>query len=564
MEEYDIYIRGFASGGPEPPELGLHRVFGLDTRRARELVDSLPRVVKRHVPAGHVRRYERALGELGADFELRLSPIRPQQIIAVRGAEPDELDRVAQQHGSTLTLPPPKLAEAAIGARSPRAGTVLGHAPGAPASARERVGAPAAGDRADTGDTVVDPTPAGGLAGVQQSAAQPPSSFEHAPPAVPAPALPAQPRPSAATLPEAVHVGVPPVGAAPRAAPVHARAPAAHARAARDLPLERLAHEQAVGWGAVPALEPAAAPRSARRPAAAPSARAQPAPSAAPRRAAAWADAIEPQPAPPQPRRALEPNAVVLAGDDGELPPASAVPGLQLDGRPDWLVEGPRALQPEALEQPALRPSEAAPQTSAPPPRARAQPSARARALPANVRAPTAGGVVVGRELPAGDPSAWLRWSLRLGMGIAFFIILTTVRHCRMFDREVQKALARWETPPASGGSPSGVAAAADWAGPVASEWMESDLHQFTNGDKDRVQDLVRRLLRAGARQVRVGHIMRSGVVQIGGELIVELPEDSDKRKAVLAEYDRFQQGTFGGMAAPAKDPSGNVLRVAL
>jgi hypothetical protein len=100
--------------------------------------------------------------------------------------------------------------------------------------------------------------------------------------------------------------------------------------------------------------------------------------------------------------------------------------------------------------------------------------------------------------------------------------------------------------------------------GPVAAQWSESDLHQFTNGDKDRVRQLVRRFEDAGAVGVYVGHITQSGVVQVGGELVVQLPDAADKRGAVLAEYQRFLQGTFGDFVAAPTDPGGEVLRVAL
>jgi hypothetical protein len=93
---------------------------------------------------------------------------------------------------------------------------------------------------------------------------------------------------------------------------------------------------------------------------------------------------------------------------------------------------------------------------------------------------------------------------------------------------------------------------------------MESDLHQFTNGDKDRVSGLVDQFNRAGARSVRIGHITRSGMVQIGGELIVELPDDPAPRKAVLQVYQTFLQSTFGGLASEPHDPGGQLLRVAL
>jgi hypothetical protein len=528
VDEYDIYIRAFASGQGEPPEVGLHRVFGLEQRRAFELVQSLPRTVKRHVPAQHIARYERALRELGADFELRPSPIRPAQIIAVRGpTDAEEAERL-QQHGSTLTLPPPNAMPVAR-PTAVRAATMIGTA------------AQLSAERAllDVNDTVVDPVPAGAQAhlpeaelaaanlqpAVTVARGNPFASEAPGPASVPA-------RASAATLNE-VRPSNPHASAASHA-PAVVRDPAPPAR---ELPLERLARE-------APPLQWS-----------------PPAEVRAPARAVAPGAPVS---VPAGPWSAIDP-VVPVAAQQGELPPPSAVPGLQLGGRPGWLVEGPSAFQPEVISdaapEPAAGQSELAVQSVG------AAMSARP-ARPVSARAPASTyqvGTIAGLEVERSEPPALLRVLLRVGIGVSLFLIFATLRHCRMFERDVDKALAHWEEPAASsepGASKS--AHAADWAGPVATEWMATDLHQFSNGDKDKVQDLVRRFLRAGAIEVRVGHISHSGLVQIGAELLVQLPDDGAKRKAVLAEYERFLDSTFGGMAAPPKDPGGDTLRVAL
>jgi hypothetical protein len=154
---------------------------------------------------------------------------------------------------------------------------------------------------------------------------------------------------------------------------------------------------------------------------------------------------------------------------------------------------------------------------------------------------------------------------LRLGIGVVLLGMLAAARQFHVVDH-ARRALTRWTHSSTSTGIAAGAEdnSSASAYGPVAAAWLEPDLHQFTNGDKDRVRELVQRFEDAGAVGVYVGHITRSGVVQIGGELVVQLPDASDKRKAVLAEYQRFLQGTFGDFAAAPSDPGGEVLRVAL
>ncbi|MFI5306949.1 MAG: hypothetical protein ACHQ53_06345 [Polyangiales bacterium] len=513
MDEYDIYIRGFAPGWPERPELGLQRVFGLHPDRGRELIASLPRVVKRHVPATEIERYERALRDIGADLELRRSPIRPQQIMVVRGSVEAEEAARREQHGSTLTLPPPPPSPPVAENIAPppaRMGTIVGSA---------RVPLPS--------DTLVDPRP----------------PIEHADDVVLDP-----PRgPSGPTLPE-TRVSTPagptlPEAPAPRVSQEHAHA--------RPLPLERLASAAPVlDWRPPPELGPAA--------------RAEPS-APEPARSRAVEQVVDARPPPPPAWAGIEPTSTSM--DQGDLPPPSAVPGLQGESRPGWMVDGADKYQVDSLR--AATPRAAADDAAGSVPDLGPVVSAQSPgAIPAPrpVRAVGLGAASDAADAGA-DLSGLLRWMMRAGMGFAFFMILGMLRHCRTFDTEVDKALSSWGEPSASeshtASEPAGPATL-DPKAPVASEWMESDLHQFSNGDKDRVRDLVRRFMRAGAVEVRVGHISRSGMVEIGSELIVLLPHDPGDRKAVLTEYDRFLQSTFGGLAATPKDTGASVLRVAL
>ena len=99
---------------------------------------------------------------------------------------------------------------------------------------------------------------------------------------------------------------------------------------------------------------------------------------------------------------------------------------------------------------------------------------------------------------------------------------------------------------------------------PVALDWAQSDLHQFSNGDKERVRTLIGALDHAGAVQVRAGHILPNGQVLIAAELVVVLPRDPSERKAVFAEYERFLRAAFGDFVAPPKDDGTELLHIAL
>ena len=60
VDRFDIYIRAFAPRD-EPADTGLARAFGIAPQRARELIASLPRVVKRAVTEAEVERYRAVL-----------------------------------------------------------------------------------------------------------------------------------------------------------------------------------------------------------------------------------------------------------------------------------------------------------------------------------------------------------------------------------------------------------------------------------------------------------------------------------------------------------------------
>lgn len=106
-EQLDIYIRSFAPRAGESPEVGLVRLFRLHPLRAAELVQSVPRVVKRRLPRLQAERYAVALRDIGAEVELRASPIQPQRIIAVASAPAAKDEHDPSESGKTLTLPPP-------------------------------------------------------------------------------------------------------------------------------------------------------------------------------------------------------------------------------------------------------------------------------------------------------------------------------------------------------------------------------------------------------------------------------------------------------------------------
>jgi hypothetical protein len=87
-------------------------------------------------------------------------------------------------------------------------------------------------------------------------------------------------------------------------------------------------------------------------------------------------------------------------------------------------------------------------------------------------------------------------------------------------------------------------------------------MHQVTSGDKDRARGIAERLKAAGAVEVYVGQIMKTGSMQLASELLVELPHDEAKRKAVLDEHAELMSGELSGINIAPQDAEGSVLRV--
>lgn len=516
LEEYDIYIRSFSPHGNEPPEIGLRRVFGIDAHRARELVLSLPRVVKRRIAAEHVARYERALFELGADYELRLSPLRPKQIAVVGTAS---ANGAREDESGLLTLPPEspspqaqapraaqRFSQTVVGNLDP---STLGH-PRAPGSM------PPVSTQAMHARTEVSPAPHMTL-DAMSSRPFPPAADNQRPSArVPAPAsIP----PANATREARPSARAAPPSSTTRS--MHPRTPAG-AQWGNDIPT-------ANGW------------------------------------------------------TAIKPSYPNRPQDAGDLPPPPPEPiNLGFGGRPDWLVDGPSSYHesmpadagPPLSIQPSARPSARPPGMRESPPELvtrRVAPAAYVPppVQPARTQSQFTTGVAYGQEA-GGELPLPLRIGLRIALGAMLFVMIAALRHSRLFDREVDRALAQWGSGTAAAPAEDEPAREHESAtgnealGPIAHDWVESELHVFTNGDKDRVRNLIQRLDQAGATEVHVAKIMRNGMVQIAAELVVLLPADQTKRKAVFGEYEKFLRGTFGDFVAAPKDDGTDVLRIAL
>lgn len=498
MDEFDIYIGGIADDRVEPPDARIKRAFGLSDVRAYEFVASLPRVVKRHVPADQAERYAHLLREIGAEFELRRSPIRPAQTIGVAGPPGLRGEEAPDAHGSVMALPDLRHSD------PPR--TLFQATVVAPAAAA----APQA------------------LAASWNPAAAPTLRESR-------PAPPPKPQ-NQQTLREAA---LPDLFALPYASPPRSERP-------ERPPPERPRIEPAPEWSPpewpperprserpAPEWPPSERPRSEPPPAAQPEPAVRPAPQASPQ---VWGS-IEPVVAPVR-------------------PPQSRVDGF---GQPSWLAVGADKYAAE-LEHMSSHPplEEEEPASERPPardPRLQARPKG-----PAPFAVYSTGRVVHPTTPPADEarpePPFVLRLGLRLMLGGSLFLLLTSVRHCHLMPTDVEDALAQWNAP--ASGVASGVAA----LGPIALDWLESDLHQVTNGDKDRARGIAERLKAAGAVEVYVGQIMNAGSIQLAGELLVELPQDEAKRKAVLEEHAELMSGDFSGIAIAPQDAEGSVLRV--
>ncbi|HMJ10596.1 MAG TPA: hypothetical protein VK524_04270 [Polyangiaceae bacterium] len=532
MERYDIYLRGFSSS--EPAVAGLQRVFGIDPKRAAELVRSLPRVIKREVPSEQAERYQQALSSLGADFELRRSPIRPQRMIAVLGStRNEELELPGPASSPPARAAVLAVADSWVEPAISSARTAVEGASIAPAAVELE-----ARDVRTLGATWSEspPAPSRSLG----------DTLSEAPAAPPPPSAP--PRGPSITLPESTPP--PPVSRPPAAEALSW----AHPPELMQPRLPKLV---------LPAAEPASAP------------------------VASLSNAWAPTPA----------DELGSAADSAGPPAAWQAGALDISleqrGQPGWLLENRTAYPQNEYEAdvaaavsdpfdppPSVRPSARAAAGARTRPlqsEARSLPPARpergsnahahvnANAVQAAPQpAPPAIGLVAGRELATDEPSELLRWVMRVGIGLSLFVILTTVRHCRSFETGVEQTLARWNQPGEHGGVPANGAAADGAYGPDALAWLEPDLHLVSSGDKDRVRTLARNFLAAGAAGVFVGTISPMGMTQVAGELIVQLPADPAARKAVLDVHDQFLASSFGGVAVAGAKPEGDLLHITL
>jgi hypothetical protein len=132
-----------------------------------------------------------------------------------------------------------------------------------------------------------------------------------------------------------------------------------------------------------------------------------------------------------------------------------------------------------------------------------------------------------------------LKLALRVGLGIAGFVLITAVRQCDPFGESVHDLLAEWDGRAFDEDGPT-VAGSASRHGPPALEWMLSDLNQFNNPDKDLIRGMVQRYLKAGALGVYVTDISRDMFGSRASGIIVELPENGPSRDDVFAAHASF------------------------
>lgn len=448
VHEFDIYIEGFDDGGEESPEEALHRLFGLELVHALSFVESVPRVVKRRVPGSDVERYEAALREVGAHYELRPSPIEPLPVIAVvgqEGAGDARSRRDGAVTGRTLTLPPP-VAPAGAGAEpalqpaatpSPEpdlSDTWIDREP-----PPEVLAASAHLDQLDQLDRSVQPDPSsptllesvppgalGEAAVVPSSAAAPEPVLWQPPAPEPAPQASPKAKPAVArTLPEAASHGPP--------------APVLDAESAHVV--DPVPQQASVPGSPIPPADTVPLPQSpmppSQRPPEAPPPQSYP---------EGWG-AIRPLSEPVRaPAPAWDRDAI-----DADLPPPPEVPGLQYSGRNDWML-GEASPDAHAIPLQSARPRGAGPAPSqapgAPPPAApeEAVPTvAPPQRLQVGLRdglAPTVrlAAVAESRELPFP-----LRLAVRVVLGLLLFLGIAAAKRCGAFGDDVRDALVDWE-----------------------------------------------------------------------------------------------------------------------
>lgn len=109
MALYDVWVMSFSpdAGDPVP---GLMRTFRLDEEKARELEQTVPRIVKRRVPKDKGEKIARALRKLGGEVMVRPARKSSGMIPAVTGSE----------------LPPPKPRAPAMSVLAPEESLVPG------------------------------------------------------------------------------------------------------------------------------------------------------------------------------------------------------------------------------------------------------------------------------------------------------------------------------------------------------------------------------------------------------------------------------------------------------
>lgn len=87
MALYDVWVMGFSpdAGDPVP---GLMRTFRLEEAKARELEQTVPRIVKRRVPKAKGEKIARALRKLGGEVMVRPARMSSGMMEAVSTSEP--------------------------------------------------------------------------------------------------------------------------------------------------------------------------------------------------------------------------------------------------------------------------------------------------------------------------------------------------------------------------------------------------------------------------------------------------------------------------------------------
>lgn len=473
--------------------------------QARDFVESVPRIVKRRVPASQVEHYEAALRELGAVVELRRSPIQPARIIAIAGAPALPASGFARENGRTLALP---------------------ELPPAPELAAEELTDWVEVESAQALAPVAVPVPPPPPAPTPVPAPRPASAPASAP------ARPSRPTPEevALRIPEVLFSSssmatqpgfVLPVSAAgwpPSAAP---------AAAPRSEP------PPAFAWQAAPALELDDAavqkPRPGTAAAAAANAHAERVLSSA---GAQGLDLpVQPKSIPPAMRAAS-------AASSERAPRPSARPSTS-----PRVSGAPRV--PGAVVRPAPVPAVAGVVVSKPgvaavrPAAAKSRPAPRPASLPAPPK-PTLGPLLLALVVLA-----------VLMIGASLFVLVRGARNAMQASSWGSSSAELARTPPSAAEDDARRAK----EGPGAAVWAQSEFHQFGNADKDRVRSFVAVLEHTGARGVFPAAVARHGEAEIAGALRVELPTNAAQRKAIYQALHDFRAPGWGAeFPAPDSD----------